>query len=117
MGYKAVAVKVKEADLAVLQSWLRSPTVPQDLALRAKILISSAAGEGVRPMAKRLGISPNTVSVWRRRYGAAGLAGIRTRQRSGRGKQITAAKERAVVAATMRAPQQVSRGLEVEILV
>jgi transposase len=105
MGYTAVAVKVKSGDLEVFESWLRSPTAPQELAVRAKILIGSAHGEGVRPLAKRLEISPNTVSVWRRRYQAEGLAGVRTRPRTGRKKTITAAKERAVVAATMRAPQ------------
>lgn len=105
MSYTAVAVRVKPGDLKVLESWLRSPTVPQDLALRARILVASAGGEGVRPLAKRLNISPNTVSVWRRRYRAEGLAGVRTRQRSGRKKQITAAKERAVVAATMKTPK------------
>lgn len=105
MGYTAVAVKVKVEDLAVFESWLRSPTVPQALAVRAKILIASAHGEGARPLAKRLEISPNTVSVWRRRYRVAGLAGVRTRPRTGRKKAITAAQERAVVAATMRAPK------------
>ena len=105
MGYMAVAVKVKPGDLQVFESWLRAPTVPQALALRAKILIASAGGEGVRALAKRLHVSPNTVSVWRRRYRLEGLAGVRTRPRSGRKKQITAAKERAVVAANMRAPK------------
>ena len=89
----------------MFESWLRSPTVPQELAVRAKILIASAGGEGVRPLAKRLEISPNTVSVWRRRYRTEGLAGVRTRARSGRQKTITPAKERAIVAATMRAPR------------
>jgi transposase len=105
MGYTAVVLRVKKADLEVFESWLRSPTVPQELAVRAKILIASARGEAVRPLARRLEISPNTVSVWRRRYQAEGLAGVRTRPRTGRKKKITAAKERAVVAATMRAPR------------
>src|SRR5262245_53643042 len=105
MGYRAVAVRVSKSDLAVFESWLRSPTVPHELAIRAKILIARAQGEGVRPLAKRLEISPNTVSVWRRRYRAEGLAGVLTRPRSGRKKTITAAKERAVVTATMRAPK------------
>ncbi len=105
MSYTAEAVKVKKGDLEVFESWLRSPTVPHELAVRAKILLASARGEGVRPLAKRLEVSPNTVSVWRRRDRADGLAGVRTRPRTGRKKTITPAKERAVVAATMRAPK------------
>lgn len=105
MGYKPVRMRVKSEDRATLESWLRAPTTPQELVMRAKIVLASAAGEAVRPMAKRLGIAVNTVNVWRRRYRADGIAGLRTRARSGAPKRITAAKERAVVAATMRPPK------------
>jgi Helix-turn-helix domain len=50
----------------MLESWLRAPSTAQGLALRAKVILASAEGEGVRPLARRLGISPNTVAVWRR---------------------------------------------------
>jgi|SRR5688572_2771790 len=105
MGYEAVAVVVKAKDRATLESWLRSPTVPQALALRAKIVLASAEGEAIRPMAERLGVEPKTVTIWRRRYRAEGVAGLRTRARGGRPRTVTAAKERAVVAATMRRPK------------
>jgi hypothetical protein len=58
----AVRLKVSE-DREMLESWLRSPAVAQGLALRAKVILASDRGEGVRPMARRLGISPNTVAV------------------------------------------------------
>src|SRR5688572_3276299 len=105
MGYEAVAVVVKAKDRATLESWLRSPTVPQALALRAKIVLASAEGEAIRPMAERLGVEPKTVTIWRGRYRAEGVAGLRTRARGGRPRTVTAAKERAVVAATMRRPK------------
>lgn len=89
----------------MLESWLRAPSVAQGLALRAKVILASADGEGVRPMARRLGISPNTVAVWRRRYRAQGLAGLRTRPRAGRPRQISSAKEQAVISATLRKPK------------
>ena len=88
-----------------MESWLRARTVPHELALRAKIVLASADGESVRELADRLGVSTNTVSVWRRRFREEGLAGIRTRARSGRPKQITRTKEQSVVSATMRAPK------------
>ena len=89
----------------MLESWLRAPTVAQDLALQAKVILASAAGEGVRPMARRLGVSPNTVAVWRRRYRSAGLDGLRTKARVGRPRRITSAKEQAVISATLRKPK------------
>jgi transposase len=101
----AAVFTVAEADREMLEWWLRAPTVAQDLALRAKVILASAAGEGVRPMARRLGVSPNTVAVWRRRYRGAGLDGLRTKARAGRPRSISPAKERAVISATLRKPK------------
>lgn len=103
-----MAFVVAEADRAMLESWLRAPTVAQDLALRARVILASAAGEGVRPLARRLGVSPNTVAVWRRRYRSAGLDSLRTRPRAGRPRRISSAKERAVISATLRKPKAAS---------
>lgn len=96
---------MKKADRVTLESWLRAPTTPQELAVRAQILLASDEGEAVRPLAERLAVSPATVSTWRRRYRTEGLDGLRTRHRTGRSKQITSKKEQAVVAATMRPPK------------
>ena len=46
----------------------------------ARVILASADGEGVRPMARRLGVSANTVAVWRRRYRSEGLSGLRLRR-------------------------------------
>src|SRR5690606_28868801 len=101
----AGGVRLAKSDRGVLESWLRAPTTSQELALRARIVIASADGEAVRPLATRLGISPTTVCLWRRRYESEGLAGLTTRHRSGRKRRITDGKERAVVAATMKEPK------------
>lgn len=100
----AAGFEVTEADRAMLESWLRAPSLAQGLALRAKVILASATGEGVRPMARRLGVSPNTVAVWRRRYRAEGMAGLQTKGRAGRPRRISSAKEQAVVSATLRKP-------------
>jgi transposase len=105
MGYEAAVVTLTKTDRETLEAWLRAPTIPQEMALRARILLASAEGEPVRPMAARLGISPATVSLWRRRFRADGVAGLRTQHRSGRKKQVSLGKERSVVAATMKAPK------------
>lgn len=96
---------VKESDRLVLEKWVRSPTVPQEWALRAKILLATADGEGVRAMARRLGASATTVCLWRDRYREMGLAGLKTLPRAGRPRRISEAKERSVVEATLRAPK------------
>lgn len=89
----------------MLESWLRAPSMAQGLGLRAKVILASAKDEGVRPLARRLRVSPNTVAVWRRRYRTQGLDGLRTRPRAGRPRRITGAKEQSVISATLRKPK------------
>jgi transposase len=105
MPFTAPRFELRRGDESVLKEWLRCPTTPQQFALRARIVLASAAGEGVREMARRLETSAVTVCQWRSRYEQEGLAGIRTRPRSGRPRQISDAKERSVVAKTLTPPR------------
>ena len=57
---------------------MRLQSIPQALATRARIVLGSAAGESVRGLAARLGVTQTTVCLWRRRYRSAGLEGLRT---------------------------------------
>ena len=47
----------------MLESRLRAPTLAQGLALRIWVILASADGEGVRPMARRLGVAAGAVAV------------------------------------------------------
>jgi len=62
-------VEISGADRAELEHWLRAQSIPQALATRARIVLGSAAGESVRGLAARLGVTQTTVCLWRRRYG------------------------------------------------
>lgn len=68
-------------------------------------MLGSAAGESVRGLAARLGVTETTVCLWRPRYRSAGLEGLRTKPRMGRPRRITSAKEQAVISATLRKPK------------
>ena len=105
MGFVAEPFELKAEDRKVLETWVRSPTASQAMALRARILLASADGEGARAMARRLETSMDTVCIWRRRYMEEGLAGLKSRPKSGRPRRMTAAQQRAIVEATMRAPK------------
>ncbi len=105
MGVKRCWVEISGADRAELRRWLRAQSIPQALAMRARIVLGSAAGERVRALAARLGVTQTTVCLWRRRYRSAGLDGLRTQPRAGRPRRITAAKEQAVISATLRKPK------------
>ena len=95
-------MEVSKADRSELEAWLRSQTIAQGLAKRARIVLGSANGESIRELAERLNVSQPTVCMWRRRFREFGIAGLRSRARSGRRRRISHAQERAVVSATMR---------------
>jgi transposase len=85
----------------VLGRWARAHGTPQSVAMRARIVLLAAAGESNSEIARRLSVSRPTVIMWRERFAAAGPAAL-TEVRPGRGRKptISAAKVKAIVAAT-----------------
>jgi len=79
----APPLPVTEADKAVLQALARAPTSEQRLATRARIVLRSAEGMAIDHVARELGVAIMTVKLWRRRYAAAGLAGLSDAPRPG----------------------------------
>jgi len=62
----------------------RSRTEEARLVERAKIVLACLAGQRNDAVGRELGVRPNTVGLWRRRFAAAGLAGLRDRVRPGK---------------------------------
>ncbi|WP_243869200.1 ROK family protein [Streptomyces liangshanensis] len=87
-----------DRDLAELNAWAKDRS---DRALRLRIVRDAAAGLSVSQSARELRISRPTVTAWRQRYAANGLAGLEHRPRSGRPARIDEAD---VVAATLAGP-------------
>lgn len=83
MAVKACWVEVSKTERSELKAWLRSETIAQGLAMRARIVLGSANGESIRELSGRLEVSQPTVCLWRRRFGELGIAGLRSRARSG----------------------------------
>ena len=52
----------------VLEQLVRTHSTPQQLALRARIILHAADGMRVRPSARELGIWPKTARYWRKRW-------------------------------------------------
>ena len=51
-----------------LEHLVRTHSTPQQLALRAQIIVQAADGMGVRASARELGVWPKTVRYWRKRW-------------------------------------------------
>jgi len=94
-------VQVRDEDLMTLEAWTRSQLTPAGAALRARIVLACAAGEGTSQVARRLGISRPTVIAWRERYRAGGIEALADAPRSGRPKTVDEAE---ILARTLEPP-------------
>ncbi|GCB53298.1 mobile element protein [Streptomyces sp. NL15-2K] len=90
-------------DRDVLRAWLASVPVAAELATRARIVLLAADGLSNSEIARRLGVSRQTVVTWRGRYRSSGTAGLRDRPRSGR---PAAVDEVRVVVRTLQGPPE-----------
>ena len=101
MTQLATMLELAQDDRATLTSWARSSSVRAGLAMRAKVVLAIADGEGPSAVARRLGVSRPTVTQWRNRFLAEGLNGLDDAPRSGRPKEVDDA---AILAATLEPP-------------
>jgi transposase len=72
----APALVVSVEGRRALETWSRGRTTPARLVLRARIVLMAAAGRLSKDIAAELRTGMKTVCQWRRRFVAAGLAGI-----------------------------------------
>jgi len=84
MARAATTVTVTDEEREELTRWLRSPRTEQRHAFRARVVLAAAADEGSASIARREGVRINTVSTWRTRFAARGLAGLEDEPRAGR---------------------------------
>jgi transposase len=71
-----------------LQSIARSPSMPQALARRARIVLMAAEGKSNSEIAQQLKLSRPTVGLWRERFLAQGLVGLYNELRPGAPRSI-----------------------------
>src|SRR2546427_6027142 len=95
----ASPIVLSEEERAVLSTWTRGRSLPLRLIQRAQIVVMAAQGIPSRDIAQALEVSRPTVQLWRERFLALRLEGLKKdAPRPGR---IPEKKERAVVQATL----------------
>lgn len=92
MGSKRIILEAEER--ATLEAWVRAPTTEQRLVTRARIVLALAEGTPGVEVARRLGIRPATVSLWRGRFLSERLPALQDRPRPGRRRVYDPATER-----------------------
>ncbi len=95
---------VSPSERAVLDRLVRARTSEQRLAQRARIVIRAADGVANKRIAAELGVNLMTVLLWRRRFEAERLAGLRDAPRPGRTPTYTRADRDRVIALTLEPP-------------
>ena len=83
-GPKPPATDVTEAERRGLEALLRRHTAPQQVALRARIVLAAAAGRNNAEIARDLAVDIGTVRLWRGRWlglQAADLAELSVEER------------------------------------
>ncbi|MEU7109990.1 IS630 family transposase [Streptomyces stramineus] len=85
----------------MLQSWVRRRSSAQSLALRSRIVLESADGHAIAEVARRLGVTTDTVRAWRRRFLERRLDGLCDEPRPGVPRKITDADVERVIVKTL----------------
>jgi transposase len=84
MARVAIALTCTAEQRAELMTLARGRTEEARLVERAKIVLACLEGKRNDAVGRELGVRPNTVGLWRKRFAAAGLAGLRDRVRPGK---------------------------------
>src|SRR5579859_4187109 len=94
---RAIAIRLNGAERDVLTRNVRDGTGA--LALRSQIVLLAADGWSNEAIGRRVGVSGNTVSNWRRRFEQRRVAGLHDEQRPGRPPSIGDEQIRSVIRA------------------
>jgi len=97
-----------------LEQLVRIHSTPQQLAMRARVILHAAAGVGVRESGRELGVWPKTVRYWRKRWrraaeGQSVPARLSDAPRSGAPATYTPEQICAVIAMTCEKPSESER--------
>jgi len=82
-------VTLTSDERATLERWARRPTTAQALAMRARIVLASAAGKAILQVARDEDITWSTAREWRRRFLRRRLDGLLDEPRPGAPRRIT----------------------------
>jgi transposase len=101
MGRTTAELVVTDEEREVLVRWSRRAKSSQALAQRCRIVLGCAEGKTNQQVAADLGIWPQTVGKWRRRFLGRRLEGLVDEPRPGAPRKITDEQVEQVVVATL----------------
>lgn len=111
-GFKSpfrIVVTVKE--LEELKGWLRRHSIPQNLCMRARIILLTADGMTISGIARQIGIARKTARKWIKRFCENRLDGLYDKERSGRPPVFSPVVAMELVRLACEMPDKVGRSL------
>jgi len=111
MSRESGAISLSAEERSELERLVRSHSTPQQLALRARMIVLAGDGVGVCESAQRLGVWRKGVSLWRARWLASGAGEtvaerLQDAPRSGAPATITPEQTCAIVALACERPDE-----------
>jgi transposase len=67
-GPRPPAIHLTDAEREALETLVKRPSTPQQIALRGRIILTAAAGQNNAQIARSLGISAEMARLWRQRW-------------------------------------------------
>jgi transposase len=74
---RAPRIVLSTEDIDQLEAWARSSSPTDRRARRARIVLAASAGGSNGQIARSIGVRPETVALWRGRFAAHGIEGVR----------------------------------------
>lgn len=100
-GPKIPTVTMSAEERDTLERWARRPTTSQALAMRARVVLASAAGQSILDVARAEDISWATAKRWRARFIRKRLDGLLDEPRPGAPRQVSDADVERVLTLTL----------------
>src|SRR5215469_5168457 len=100
-GRPVAKIELSSEVAGIVEGYTRRRKTAQALALRARIVLSCAAGLGNKAVAAHERVTPQTVGKWRRRFVEHGLDGLLDEPRPGAPRKIDDAKVENVIVQTL----------------
>src|SRR3990170_6691909 len=104
-AHPAPPLAVGELEAEALRAMTRAGTTEQRVAMRARIILRAAEGAAHVEVSQELGVSVQTVLLWRRRFKDQGLAGLADAPHPGRPRTYGREVREQILAATLTPPE------------
>jgi transposase len=98
MAFKATEIRLDPETRSKLEGWVRASTTEQRYVRRARIVLLACDGMASRAIAREVGVMTGIVSIWRKRFAAAGIDGLKDKPRPGAKPVYTDATDKRILA-------------------